>query len=70
LAGFFYLIEAKETKGMTTMCPECDGQLSIPEDAVQGEIIPCPDCGAELEVLSLNPIKVSLAPEVQEDWGE
>lgn len=53
-----------------TMCPECDGELGIPEDAVQGEIIPCPDCGAELEVLSLDPATVGLAPEVQEDWGE
>ena len=66
---FLFNSEAKETKSMT-MCPECDGQLSIPEDAVQGEIIPCPDCGAELEVLSLNPATVGLAPEVQEDWGE
>jgi alpha-aminoadipate carrier protein LysW len=69
LAGFFYLITG-EGDCMTTMCPECDGQVQIPEDAVQGEIIPCPDCGAELEVLSLAPATVGLAPEVQEDWGE
>lgn len=50
-------------------CPECDADvnLSAPE---RGEIIECSDCGAELEVLSTNPIKLDLAPEAEEDWGE
>ena len=26
-------------------CLECDAILNIPEDALAGEIIPCPDCG-------------------------
>lgn len=34
------------------------------------EILPCEECGAELEVMSLEPFKVELAPEVEEDWGE
>ncbi|MBE9507737.1 MAG: lysine biosynthesis protein LysW, partial [Chloroflexi bacterium] len=29
-----------------------------------------PDCGIELEVMSLEPITLELAPEVEEDWGE
>ncbi|PJF22822.1 MAG: lysine biosynthesis protein LysW, partial [Phototrophicales bacterium] len=29
-----------------------------------------PDCGAELEIISLNPLQLELAPEVEEDWGE
>jgi alpha-aminoadipate carrier protein LysW len=28
------------------------------------------DCGAELEVVSLNPLVLELAPEEEEDWGE
>ena len=51
-------------------CPECEATLSIPADAVEGEIVPCPDCGAELEVVSVAPVTLALAPEVQEDWGE
>ena len=51
-------------------CPECDGVVSVPNDAIEGEIVPCADCGAELEVRSLNPLTLELAPEVQEDWGE
>ena len=51
-------------------CPECGAIIEIPEDVEIGEIIECDDCGVELEVLSLNPLTIELAPEVQEDWGE
>lgn len=51
-------------------CPECAGELSLPPDVEVGEIVVCPDCGAELEVRSLNPILLELAPQVEEDWGE
>jgi alpha-aminoadipate/glutamate carrier protein LysW len=51
-------------------CPECEATLTIPADALEGEIVPCPDCGAELEVVSVAPVTLALAPEVQEDWGE
>ena len=26
-------------------CPECDAPLTIAPDVIEGEIIPCPDCG-------------------------
>lgn len=39
-------------------------------DVVEGELVPCPECGAELEVTSLQPLVVELAPELEEDWGE
>ena len=53
-----------------TLCPECDGDVPIPEDAMLNELIACPECGAELEVISLDPLELDLAPEVEEDWGE
>lgn len=55
---------------MNAQCPECDGTLDLAADVLDGEIVPCADCGAELEVISLNPIILQLAPEVEEDWGE
>ena len=55
---------------MNAQCPECDGMLDLAADVLDGEIVPCPDCGAEIEVISLNPIILQLAPEVEEDWGE
>jgi alpha-aminoadipate/glutamate carrier protein LysW len=55
---------------MTATCPECEASISLAADAVEGEIIVCPDCAAELEIISLDPPTLELAPEVGEDWGE
>ena len=51
-------------------CPECEGDLDVQADVMSGEIVPCAQCGAELEVTSTDPLLLALAPEVQEDWGE
>jgi alpha-aminoadipate carrier protein LysW len=51
-------------------CPECAAELDLAPDVEEGEILVCPDCGVELEVMSLEPITLELAPEVEEDWGE
>lgn len=53
-----------------TPCPECDADVTIPADAMLNELVSCPDCGAELEIIGLNPVALDLAPEVEEDWGE
>lgn len=53
----------------TANCPECDAEITL-EDVVQGEIIVCPDCGVDLEVVSLDPPTLELAPMEEEDWGE
>ena len=53
-----------------TKCPECDADVTVGADAVKGEIVSCPDCGAELEVTATGPVALALAPEAQEDWGE
>jgi len=54
---------------MTATCPECDAHVPL-DGAIVGEIVFCPDCGAELEVLDLENATLALAPEVEEDWGE
>jgi alpha-aminoadipate carrier protein LysW len=51
------------------LCPECEGPLTL-HDPLQGEIVPCASCGADLEVISLSPLHLELAPEEDEDWGE
>jgi alpha-aminoadipate/glutamate carrier protein LysW len=53
-----------------TLCPECAAVLQLPADLLAGEVLPCEDCGADLEVTSLMPLQITLAPEVEEDWGE
>ena len=50
-------------------CPECAADVDV-NDTIVGEIIQCVDCSAELEVLSLAPVELGLAPAEEEDWGE
>ena len=50
-------------------CPECDAEMTQ-DGVVQGEIIVCSDCGVDLEVTSLEPATLELAPMEEEDWGE
>jgi alpha-aminoadipate carrier protein LysW len=51
-------------------CPECDAE--IPEEFEDiGEIITCPECGIDLEVISLDPVEFDLAPvDDEEDEDE
>ncbi len=54
---------------LQALCPECEGEITL-RDPIQGEIVPCASCGADLEVVALSPLALDLAPEEQEDWGE
>ena len=55
---------------MSAFCPECEAGLSL-DNVLQGEIVVCPDCGVELEVMSVAPaVSLALAPQEAEDWGE
>ncbi len=54
----------------TTTCPVCEATVGIPADAMQNELISCADCGSELEIISLSPLTLDVAPDVEEDWGE
>jgi alpha-aminoadipate carrier protein LysW len=51
-------------------CLQCAAELDLTPGVEVGEIIICPDCGAEWEVMSVDPITLEPAPEVEEDWGE
>jgi alpha-aminoadipate carrier protein LysW len=43
-------------------CPECSHSITIAEfDVDRGEIFSCPECGAELEVLGFEPLRLALA---------
>lgn len=54
----------------TSNCPECDANIAIPAGAMENELLACPDCGVELEIISLDPVLLDIAPETEEDWGE
>jgi alpha-aminoadipate/glutamate carrier protein LysW len=55
-----------------THCTECDAEVKVPDDAIIGEIVSCPDCGQELEIVEIKNcnVKVKVAEVEGEDWGE
>jgi len=55
---------------MVAECPECAAEIQLAADAIVHEIVVCPDCGTELEVINLDPPAVDYAPQEEEDWGE
>ena len=63
-------------------CPECEAVIDEEFEDV-GEIFICPECGVELEVISLDPLEFDLAliddeeddeeysfDDDDEDWGD
>lgn len=54
---------------ITAEDPITGDEIEIPADVEVGEIIDSPITGAELEVVSVDPVVLEEAPELEEDWG-
>jgi len=48
---------------LNTSCPECAADVEVPDDTLEGELLICDRCAVELEVISLEPLKVELFEE-------
>jgi alpha-aminoadipate/glutamate carrier protein LysW len=68
-AAILIYLYSQETK-MTALCPECEAEMNLEVTVELNEIVVCPDCGVDLEVLSLQPLALEVAPMEEEDWGE
>jgi len=52
-------------------CPVCDGKIDVDEEDVdEGDTISCDECGADLKVVSTEPLELESADEVEEDEEE
>ena len=51
-------------------CPVCAAEIEVADDAIAGELLVCDDCGAELELKSVDPVQLDEAPAAEEDWGQ
>lgn len=58
------------TKKDEAKCLECQAQITAEPDVQVGEVITCPECSSDLEVIKTKPVKLGLAPKTQEDWGQ
>jgi len=54
------------------MCPECEGDLDIEEEEVdEGEVVSCPECGTDFEIVAVEPLELArVAEEDEEDEEE
>lgn len=48
-----------------TVCPECDEEFLVRGHPAVGDLVNCPECGAQLRVTSRNPFEVDLD---EDDW--
>jgi alpha-aminoadipate carrier protein LysW len=50
------------------ICPECDTDLDLDEEELdEGEIVSCPECGSDVEVITKHPLELNPVDELDED---
>ena len=59
-----------KTSPTTAPCPICDGAVPVEDGLMLNEILSCPECGAELEVVGLSPLELDVAPPSDDEWEE
>ncbi len=53
------------------MCPECEGDLDIEEEEVdEGEVVSCPECGTDFEVVGIEPLELARVEDEQDEEDE
>jgi alpha-aminoadipate/glutamate carrier protein LysW len=55
-----------------TNCLECNQEIRVPDDVIDGEIVTCGDCGTsfEIDISESGVLSLRTAESVGEDWGE
>jgi alpha-aminoadipate/glutamate carrier protein LysW len=49
-------------------CPECEAEIEL-DEVEKGDLVDCPECGANLEVIGTSPVELELAPgDDEEEW--
>ena len=52
-------------------CPVCDGAIDVDEEDVdEGDSLSCDECGADLKVVSTDPLELESAEDLEEDDEE
>jgi alpha-aminoadipate/glutamate carrier protein LysW len=52
-------------------CPVCEGAIDVDEEDVdEGDTLSCDECGADLKVVSTDPLELESAEEEEEEEDE
>ncbi len=50
------------------VCSECEANLDVePGDVDEGEIVSCPECGTDYEVVTSNPLELKRVEEEEDE---
>jgi alpha-aminoadipate carrier protein LysW len=63
-------ISWKENEMALVTCVECDEEIELNGRPRLGQTLVCISCGAQLEVVSTNPIEVDWADDEGDDWDD
>lgn len=51
----------------TANCPECSEEVYVDADTEQGDTVSCDECGANLEIVGLDPMELDLVSDDEDD---
>ncbi|MDO8592215.1 MAG: lysine biosynthesis protein LysW [bacterium] len=55
---------------LTTQCPNCGSDVIVEEGSADQDLVSCLNCGAELEIASLAPLRLEPLDEEAEEADE
>ncbi len=55
---------------MKAQCPECDADIELKPGVELGDPVACTECGAQLEVISLKPVELDYALDLEDEEEE
>ena len=59
----------KITSKTVAPCPDCEYEIRLGSNHREGQIVSCPDCGADWEVINLEPLELDWAyGDPDDDW--
>lgn len=52
-------------------CPACEAVIDMEDDEFEeGQMVDCPECGAELEVVNTNPLELDVLESEEEEEND
>ncbi len=51
-------------------CPECSEDIFVDADTEQGDLVFCDECGADLEVVGLDPVELDIFSDSDYDFED
>lgn len=53
----------KKNTSSSIKCPDCHQSIPLPANPQRGDILECPYCATEVEIVSLSPVEVEIIEE-------